>query len=191
MSEVNPYASPIHTNYQPPVVLAEMVGQGLYRKGRELVMHKQAVLPDRCVKSNEPANGRRLRRNLYWHHPAIYLTILISLLIYIILALILQKRARIDIGLSDRWFRKRRRGILIAWLLFLVGVVLIVVGCASSAPHAGWAIPVGLALALFAAIYGLIAARLVVPARITNEYVWLKGVHPDFLATLPPWPYNP
>ena len=85
MSDVNPYASPSSTN-QPPVLAAEVVSQGLYCKGRVLVMHKRAVLPDRCVKSNQPAEGRRLRRNLYWHHPAIYLTILISLLIYIICA---------------------------------------------------------------------------------------------------------
>jgi hypothetical protein len=41
-----------------------------------------------------------------------------------------------------------------------------------------------------AIIYGLVASRLVAPTRITKDYVWLKGVHPDFLAELPPWQYN-
>ena len=49
----------------------------------------------------------------------------------------------------------------------------------------------GVVLGLFAAIYGLIAARMVVAERISDDYVWLKGVHPDFLASLPPWPYTP
>ena len=39
------------------------------------------------------------------------------------------------------------------------------------------------------ALYGLIAARMVAPKRISDDYVWLKGVHPDFLAELPVWPY--
>ena len=29
-------------------------------------MHKEAALPDRCVKSNQPAEGRRLKRKLEW-----------------------------------------------------------------------------------------------------------------------------
>jgi hypothetical protein len=30
---------------------------------------------------------------------------------------------------------------------------------------------------------------MVYPARITNDFVYLKGVHPDFLARLPEWPF--
>jgi hypothetical protein len=32
---------------------------------------------------------------------------------------------------------------------------------------------------------------MVAPARITDDYVWLKGVNPAFLADLPEWPYEP
>lgn len=115
--------------YKPPQVADAIVdaavveNYGLWRKGNILVMHKNVQLPDRCVKSNAPTN-RRLKRNLSWHHPAVFLSILISPLIYIILALILRKTANIYIGLSD-------------------------------------------------------------------EHVWLKGVHPEFLADLPAWPHIP
>jgi hypothetical protein len=50
-------------------------------------------------------------------------------------------------------------------------------------------IPLGILMMLFGAIYGLVAARLVTPAKIDERYIWLKGVHPDFLAELPDWPY--
>jgi hypothetical protein len=49
----------------------------------------------------------------------------------------------------------------------------------------------GVCLGMGGAIYGLIAARMVSPRRISDEYVWLKGVHRDFLNELPDWPYQP
>lgn len=193
MSDVNPYASPFSSDYAAPVI-AQVVGPALYCKGRLLVMHKHAVLPDRCVKSNQPAHGRRLKRRLYWHHPAVYLAILANLLIYVILALILRKTATIQIGLSDAWFRKRRRAIGLGWLLFLGGAGGFVAACSqvgSQSPNAGLGILLGIAVALGGTIYGLLAARMVVPTRMTDDYIWLKGVHRDFLADLPPWPYHP
>jgi hypothetical protein len=42
---------------------------------------------------------------------------------------------------------------------------------------------------LAGAIYGVVAARMVAPTRITDDHLWLKGVHADFLAELPVWPY--
>ena len=194
MSDVNPYASPFSSDYVPPVVTAQVVGGALYRKGKILVMHKLALLPDRCVKSNQPAHGRRLKRILYWHHPAIYFAIFANLLIYVILALVLRKTATIQIGLSDVWFRKRRRAILIGWLLFLGGAAGFVMGCVQlgdRSPNAGLGMVLGIAVTIGGAIYGLLAGRMVAPQRMTDDYIWLKGVHPDFLAQLPPWPYEP
>ena len=57
---------------------------GVWRDGDILVMHKEAVLPDRCIKCNAPCNGYRLKRNLSWHRPAWFLLIFISLWIYLI-----------------------------------------------------------------------------------------------------------
>lgn len=65
MSEINPYESP---RSPEPVLLtepAETESWGVWRHGRLLVMHKRATLPERCVKSNQPAYGRKLKRNLY------------------------------------------------------------------------------------------------------------------------------
>src|ERR1035438_9056155 len=48
-------------------------GIGLWRKEKKLVTRSETPFPDRCVKCNAPANGFRLKRVLYWHHPAYYL----------------------------------------------------------------------------------------------------------------------
>jgi len=189
-SSDNPYAPPLTT---PSVYEAQIVEDlGLWRKGNLLVMRKNSPLPARCVKSNAPTD-RRLKRNMYWHHPAIYLSILISILIYVILALILRKSATIYIGLSDEWFAKRHRAMLVGWLLFLASIAMIIagIGMLDQSDAFPWLIAASPLLFLFGAIYGLLGARMVTPVRISDEYVWLKGIHPSFLADLPEWPYQP
>jgi hypothetical protein len=189
-SSENPYASPLTT---PTVYDAQIPEElALWRKGSQLVMRKTAPLPARCVKSNAPTD-RRLKRSLYWHHPAIYFSILISILIYAVLALILRKSATIYIGLSDEWFAKRHRAMLVGWLLFLASIAMIVAGIAmlDQSDAFPWLIAASPLVFLFGAIYGHLGARMVVAVRISDEYVWLKGIHPSFLADLPEWPYQP
>ena len=191
--QVNPYATPQIAGYQPNM---PGVGQnpyaGLWRRGNVLVMHKMAPLPDICLKSNQPAQ-RRLKRTMYWHHPAIYIAVLISPLIYIILALCLQKNATIHIGLTDEWYVRRRTRMLIAWSTVLIGGLLFALGIMIGDQSEGAAVGLvlsGLLLPLAGLIYGLIACRLVSPERITDQYVFIKGVHPDFLNRLEPWMWN-
>lgn len=189
MSEINPYQSP-QAPSMPPVMsstLQPMKG-GLWREGNLLVMHKEATLPDRCVKSNQPCQ-RRLRRNLSWHHPAISLSILAGVLIYIILAAILTKKATIQIGLSDEWFSRRRRRIATAWVIVLAGLAMVVLGfSAQNYSVSPLLVFGGFISPLIGLIFGTLTARMVAPKRITDQYVWIKGVHPDFLAELPPMP---
>jgi hypothetical protein len=191
-SEVNPYASPLSLDAYPAAMVEPLSG-ALYRKGKLLVMHKQATLPDVCVKSNQPANGWRLKRNLSWHHPAVYLALLLNLIIFVILAMVLRKQATIYVGLSKPWFHKRRWAIFIGWASFFFGVALIIVAAvlADQYPAAAVAIPIALVGMLVGIIYGFVVARIVSPKRIDDYYVWLGGVHPDFLADLPPWPNHP
>jgi hypothetical protein len=193
MSEVNPFASPLSEEPAGAVAAEDWRSRCLYRKGRLLVMHKEAVLPDRCVKSNQPAHGRRLKRKLAWHHPVLYLILPADVLVYLITVLILRKRATIYVGLSEEWFRRRRRALVIGWTLIVGGAAMLGVGLASigQSPRALPAITLGLLVALGGLIYVSRAARIVQAKWITNHFVWLKGVHPDYLATLPPWPYEP
>lgn len=188
--QVNPYAAPQAAGYQPNLPgVGNSPFAGLWRQGHVLVMHKAAPLPDICLLSNQPAT-RRLKRTMHWHHPAIYIAVLISPLIYIILALCLQKTATIHIGLTDEWYARRRRRMLLAWSTVLVGALLFGLGIAVGDSNEGVAIAgviLGLLVPLGGLIYGLIACRLVTPQRITDQYVFIKGVHPDFLSRLEPW----
>jgi len=198
MSDINPYASPLNCEDVVVATLAEppQWEGGLYRKGKQLVMHKRANLPDRCVKSNQPAGGLRLRRKLSWFHPLIYLSLFLGLLIFVILAIVLQKRATIYMGLSQEWFCKRRRALLIGWMTALLGLAvlvgsIVIISNSNNYNWTGWGIPLGIVAILGGGIYGSAASQMVSPVRITDDYVWLKGVHPDYLADLPPWPNRP
>lgn len=205
MTDVNPYASPLSIDISVPdeaelltATLAErqQLEQGLCRKGKQLVMHRYAKLPDRCVKSNEPTT-RRLRRKLSWHHPAVFFVLLLNLLIYVIVAFSVRKQATIYIGLSDRWFRKRRRAILLGWssallgLVTFIGSLMIVSDLRVKSEWAGWGILLGVIMMIGGTIYGIYGSQIVAPVRITNDFIWLRGVHPAFLADLPEWPYRP
>ena len=107
---------------------------------------------------------------------------------------ILRKTATIHIGLTDQWFAKRRRAIAIGWFLALLSIGLFVVGVMNIEQQGDsplvWLVFVAMVLFIGALIYGLVGSRLVTPKRISDRYVWLKGVNPQFLGDLPPWPHG-
>ena len=156
----------------------------LWRTPKDLVMAKEATLPDRCVKCHAPATGERLKRNLYWHPPWIYILILASLLIYVIVALIIRKRATIHIGLCDEHRAARRNAIALGWGILLAGIGTIIAAISFSS---GWAGLTGGVLIIAGTIYGSVRGRVVSAARIDDQHLWLRGVCPAFLDTLPEW----
>ncbi|MFO0906094.1 MAG: hypothetical protein U0939_24010 [Pirellulales bacterium] len=188
----NPYAAPAVANpYAAPTLAPQSMQGGVWRQGNLLVMHREAPLPPRCVKTNQPATGT-LKRKLYWHHPAIYAALLLNLIIYAILAAVLSKRATIHIGLSEAGFARRRRTMLIAWLGVLGSIGAFFAAFTldpETNPVFPWLLLGGIFGFLGFLIYGLVAARLVHPKKMDDNYIWLKGVHPDYLNELPPWPW--
>lgn len=87
---------------------------GVWRKGNLLVLHQRAQLPPICVKSGV-ASTSWLKRNLSWHHPLCYLALLGGLIPFVVIALVLTKKATIHVGLSDEWSARRKRFIAIGW----------------------------------------------------------------------------
>ncbi len=188
---VNPYAPPQNfAGYQPQQQPGAT--QGLWRQGNILVMHKMAPLPPICVKSGQPAT-QWLKRNLRWHPQWIIALILIHIFVYAIVAMIMQKTATIHIGLTDEWMARRKTRLMIAWLLGLgsvaIGVLSVVIAVNLDEPGYLFLLMLAVFVLLGALIYGQYACSLVRPQRITDQYVFLKGVHPDFLARLPEWTY--
>jgi hypothetical protein len=168
----------------PPPPSLGAAGTGVWRDKAALIMSKDARLPDRCVKCNQPTQGR-LKRNLTWHHPAIYILLLVAWLIYLIVALVVRKRATVELGLCDEHLQKRRRNIFITLGLLLLGVVCFVLAIAA---NDGTPALLGVLLLLTGMIYGIFSIRVTAPIKIDDRFVWLRGVNLDYLDRLPQWP---
>jgi len=156
----------------------------VWRDKSTLVMTKEASLPDRCVKCNASANGLRLKRRLSWHHPVLYLLIFVALLIYVILAAILSKRATVYIGLCAEHFQRRRKLLAAGWVLLAIGLISPVVAFSYDYPGVGL---LGALLLIIAIIWLVLVARVVTVKKIDDRLVWLNGINSNYLAQLPPW----
>lgn len=167
-------------------LLGDDANPGVWRDDKRLVMSRKATLPNRCVKSNELADGW-LQRKYQWHQGGAVLQFLLGPLIYTVIS----QKIKIHVGLTDAWIRRRRWAIAIGWLSFAVGFVLFIIGLVNVDQRGSSLIvlvPIGLLVFLIGAIYGALRARMVTLARATQTHIWLNGVHPDYLASLPDWP---
>jgi hypothetical protein len=160
-------------------------GIGLWRQKKRVVTFADTVFPDRCIKCNAPADGFRLKRVLYWQHPAYLLLLLCNLLILLIVVLIVRKKAIVHVGLCEKHRAQRKQGLIIAWSSVIAGVLLLIIGAGLDS---GKAALIGIAVLLVGTIFGGVRARTVSATKITKENVWVGGVNRSFLDTLPEWP---
>jgi len=196
----NPFAEPSGADnpYRPPASFAPLAATPdksgeivRFRQGKRLVVGKVGTFPPICPITNEPTD-RTLKRRMTWHHPAVYLAILPGFLVYIILAMILQQKATLVVPMARRVLRRRAIVMTIAWLGILASAAALFGACVVDRGPPVWGPTLGIggliALAIFA-VFGAIGSRTVWPAKIDEHFVWLKGVSPDYLATLPEFPY--
>lgn len=155
---------------------------GVWRNGNVIVMHRDALLPRRCLKCNGSPD-RELNRNLSWHKPWIYALILTGWLIYLIVALVARKKATVTIFLCEKHHANRRAVMISAFVALGLSFPVLVVGIFKGVGVlvVGWIV-----LLLTAGVLGAIASSVVKPQRIDETFVWLKGAGADYLAQLPP-----
>lgn len=183
----SPYAPP-----PPPQFVNGMATQpfgyeprpGVWREKSTLVMDKNATLPPLCVKCGEPVFAADFERKLRWHHPAVYLLVLLNWLIYLIVALCVRKRATIYVGLCDAHRAKRRTALMLSWALVIIGLVLITVGLSNDMPGLAG---LGALNLLGALIYAAVAVPVVRVKKMGEQCIWLNGVDQSYLAQLPEW----
>lgn len=158
-------------------------GHSAWTSGKQLITQSNADLPACCVKCGE-ASTRTLKRKLYWHHQAIYLLVLVSPIIYIIVAMIVRKSGQLLVPLCDRHLASRKQGILIAWFMVLLSFGCLVAGISYEEPAFFIAFALLLIIGL---ITGIARSRTVVPTKIDDQYMHLKGACAKFLEKLPPF----
>ncbi|HEV2021904.1 MAG TPA: zinc-ribbon domain-containing protein [Terriglobales bacterium] len=158
-----------------------------YRQGNRLVVPKGAPLPPYCVKCGQPVTGEPLKKIFFWHNPWLFLIALLSPIIYIIVAMIVRKRADVAIPMCDEHRQRRKNLIIAAWVLGLgciPGGILVGSLIHDSDAGAGLGFLVGL-LMLIGSIVTSTLARPMRPREIAEFSATFSGVGEQFLTHLP------
>jgi len=173
--------------YQPPVsrlseALSAEVGGDCWRDGDDLVVRPGCTLPGRCIKCNEAAQMPMRNARFYWHHPALYLVLLLGLLPYPVIALFARRRTPVTIGLCARHRQRRRAALTLASAGSLLGIGAIAMGVRSDVVPLWFS---GVAILVASLIAGILGSRLLVVTRIGENYTRFRGAGSEFLETLP------
>ena len=105
-------------------------------------------------------------------------------MLYLILALVISKKATINVGLCETHAASRKRNILITWILVLLSFASFYLAVATDEMSLLF---VGLALFFGSVIFGIVKARVVAPQKIDDHYVWLTGANENYLDLFPEW----
>lgn len=181
------FAAPDFNPYAAPKAALEVVHDesvSIWRSGKILVCRRDAVFPARCLKCNAPAELPLARYRFAWHHGLWYLLIFLYVVIYLVVGLLVRRRATLEVGLCAKHKGRRLWGAIISWGGFaaIMAMVVLVVK---------WRVD-DLMPYLFISFPAWIIASMFVPprftpARIDKERVRLRGCGRAFLDTLPPY----
>jgi len=171
--------------YATPVGIGTQAHYQVVWSGRELMIPDGASIADRCVRCGDPSDGRPFKRRLSWHPGALYLLILFpGLLIYLIVAMFVRKRATIYVGLCERHRRQRRTMMAVAGGVLLAAIALFFMAANSTDDDLiRMIVPAGIAGAVTSLVMAMVISKqLGYPGRIRPPFVWLKNVHSGYPA---------
>lgn len=181
-SHAAPYGAPSAGAYQQAYGAQ---GQGVWRDNKKLVMHKQALLPDRCIKCNAPIHGLNLQRKLSWMNPAWFILVLFGIIGWIVFAILsatIKKKALVDMGLCEQHLTSRKNNMTIGWAAAIVGAVLLVMAFSMDQPLV---IFLGVVMLIGGAIIASMAANVVTVSKMDDNYIWITRVNNEYLSNFP------
>jgi hypothetical protein len=145
----------------------------------------QAVyLPPVCVKCGQPAPGEPVVKTFSWHHPALYLLILIAVLIYVIVALVVRKTIRVGVPLCSRHAQRRKVWVTLSCSLPLIGIAdAFVLPRFDMDP--GWVVLIVVGFLLVGLVCWIIASNPIRPCSIDSFRAEFSGFCDAFLDHIP------
>ena len=158
--------------------------QGVWQYQKMLVVSKESVFHDRCVICDAEANGRTMRKTLFWHSPLLLPLLILSLPFYFLLAVGFRKTITTRFPLCFKHWALRVGFTLLGVVLFPAGLFMGVYAITMGTPI--W-ILLGILCALSGVgILGYIR-NPVWALLIRDEHAVVRGAHPDFVEHFPPW----
>lgn len=152
-------------------------------EGRALVVPKDTPFPQICVRTGSTENliAIPIRRILTWHHPALYLTILLSVLIYIVIVLIVRRKSTHTIYLTKEARSSQIKWHLFNWALFLSSAACLFSAIETASGELGMAAILGLIASTI--VYSL-KVRILYATKIDETHARIAGIPPAVMAKI-------
>lgn len=151
---------------------------GIRADGKFLVIKTDAILPKRCIKTNQPVDDPPVTRKLYWAPPWVFVLILVNLIVLLIVYMIVRKECRVTYYISREQKNRRRIKLAAGWGVFVLSIITFGVGVGNEWPI----LAVASALAWLASIIALIMfANVIAPTKHKDGEFWIKGVCQEYL----------
>lgn len=164
----------------PRSELLDPAASEAYRHKRYVISAPDAAWPGRCYKCNTTSTLRK-KVKLTYVNPWIYLSLLITPLITIILALIFQKKFTVDLPICERHLKRRRNFVLVQWAIVMLMIAGFVVGTGMQSDLLFF---LSFLLILVVVILA-IAGRMVFLAKYKSNRLWIRGTGKEFRDSLP------
>jgi len=151
----------------------------LRRDGNDLIIPQGAALPPYCVRCGQPSEGV-VKKTFSWHQPWLYILV-ISPLIYIIVALIVSKRMKLEVPMCAAHRSRRRLYLLAGWLLFFGFIPLGLMVGSLGQDMDGIGFLVGFGTFIASLVFLVLGSRVMVPKEIDDREGRFGGVHTGFI----------
>jgi hypothetical protein len=156
-----------------------------WRDGDLLVLAPDAVLPDRCVKTDLPADGRTADVALLWHEPGWYWLLVLNPIVYLAVARLVGTQVVVTVPVTRAALSAARRARVLTLALLVAGLASWLAAALLVRAELFW---LGFAVMACAIPVYLLGARFIRVRRLVGERVWIAGASPNFLARLPELP---
>jgi hypothetical protein len=157
------------------------------RVGQQFVVPRAgAPLPPNCVKCGRPTQ-EIWNKTFWWHNPVLYLIVLISPIIYVIVALIVRKSCKLSVPVCEEHRSSYKSKRWIGGILMLVSIPLWI-GIAAAGNGSDNAMAAGVLVFFLAFFVGLIVfavASIIKPSNMDEQTATFKGAGESFLQMLP------
>ncbi|HYX71090.1 MAG TPA: zinc ribbon domain-containing protein [Terriglobales bacterium] len=160
---------------------------GARRVGQQFVVPRAgAPLPPNCVKCGRPTQDT-MNKTFGWHNPVLYLIVLISPIIYVIVALIVRKTCKLNVPVCEEHrssYKTQRWG---GGILMLISIPLwIAIAAVGNGSDNSMAIgAIVFFLTFFVGLIVFAVASLIKPTNMDEQTATFKGAGESFLQLLP------
>jgi uncharacterized membrane protein len=176
---MNPYAPP--QQVQPVAAYGYGVAGGYlaWPEGSDLAIQKDAALPSVCVKCGNGHAPQRRNQQFVWTPPWVFILFLVSPIIAAIVAMIVQKKGRLQLPLCDECHSRWKTGVLMVALGvvgFIFGLIAGIIIAANDWPEIGVPLLVG-SIVVFVVALVVGNKRFLRASKVDERMITVRGIH--------------